>query len=307
MKSIEKKDDLGNRMKSYYEDRYRISLPRKTNIILRIDGKAFHTYTKGLNRPFDTGFQADMNETTKFLCENIQGAKFGYVQSDEISLLVTDYDTINTDGWFDYNLQKMCSVSASMATAKFNQLRTLRFIKQKLDEGTEKITDLWIENLSTKNKLAMFDSRAFVIPSSEEVVNYFIWRQQDATRNSVFSAAQSIFSHSMLHGKNSANMQDMMISKGINWNDYPSRFKRGGSVIRFTTYWKRQKGSKSAGEQIDFSPSLVSDYGHIELYVAVLKETPDGKLLDIYERSIWKNVETPIFTQDRDFLKIFLK
>jgi len=110
------KDSLGDRMKSFYEDRFRLQLPRRTNILIRIDGKAFHTYTKGLNRPYDTDLMDDMNETTKFLCENIQGAKMGYVQSDEISILITDYDDIDTQGWFDYNLQKMCSISASLAT-----------------------------------------------------------------------------------------------------------------------------------------------------------------------------------------------
>ena len=123
------KDSLGTRMKENYENRTRYLLPRRTNIIIRIDGKAFHSYTKGLDRPIDQGLTDDMNETTKYLCENIQGAKFGYVQSDEISILITDYEDITTDGWFDNNLQKMCSISASMATAKFNELRLKRNLK----------------------------------------------------------------------------------------------------------------------------------------------------------------------------------
>src|SRR5579859_3516902 len=101
------KDDLGDRMKSYYEDRTRISLPRRTFTIIRIDGKAFHTYTQGLKRPFDVELIEDMDLTTKFLCENIQGAKFAYVQSDEISIALTDFDKITTDAWFNGNLQKM--------------------------------------------------------------------------------------------------------------------------------------------------------------------------------------------------------
>ena len=116
------KDDLGNRMKDY-EQRTRIKLPRRTNTIIRMDGKAFHTYTKGLDRPFDENLMYDMNATTQFLCENIQGAKIGYVQSDEISILLTDFDKLTTDAWFDYNVQKMVSVSASLATGKFNERR----------------------------------------------------------------------------------------------------------------------------------------------------------------------------------------
>ena len=120
------KDSLGDRMKSFYEDRTRTYLTRRNNILIRIDGKAFHTYTRGLNKPYDQGLLDDMNETTKYLCENIQGAKMGYVQSDEISIWLTDYDTKDTSAWFDYNLQKMCSIAASLATAKFNQLRMAR-------------------------------------------------------------------------------------------------------------------------------------------------------------------------------------
>ena len=120
------KDQLGDRMKAFYEDRTRIKLPRRTYTIIRIDGKAFHTYTKGLKRPFDTGLIDDMNWTTEYLCKNIQGVKFGYVQSDEISLVLTDFDTLQTDLWFDGNLQKMASIAASMATARFNQLRMMR-------------------------------------------------------------------------------------------------------------------------------------------------------------------------------------
>lgn len=108
---------LGDRMKKQYEDRSRIYLQRRTYTIIRIDGKAFHTYTQGLERPFDSKFCRDMDKTAEFLCRNIQGAQFAFVQSDEISILLTDFETIATEAWFDANLQKMCSVSASLATA----------------------------------------------------------------------------------------------------------------------------------------------------------------------------------------------
>ena len=215
------KDALGDRMKDFYEDRTRFKLARRTNTIIRIDGKAFHTYTKGLKRPFDRGLMEDMNKTAEFLCQNIQGAKFAYVQSDEISILVTDYDDISTHAWFDANLQKMASIAASLATARFNQLRMSRSCSYgQLDKD-------YIDEF----KLAMFDARVFQIPYQEEVLNYFIWRQQDATRNSISSVAQAHFSDKELHGKKTNQMQDMlMLEKGINWNDFLPREKRG-SVI----------------------------------------------------------------------------
>lgn len=209
------KDDLGNRMKSFYEDKTRFYLCRKTNHVLRIDGKAFHSYTKGLNRPFDEDFIADMNETAKFLCSEIQGAKIGYVQSDEISIWFNDENSIDTDLWFNGNIQKIASVSASITTCKFNTLRSNRGF----------------------DKPAYFDARVFTIPSLEEVVNYFIWRQNDAVRNSICSVAQSLYSHKELHGKNQNDQQELIFQKGLNWNDFPSRQKRGSSIRRINGIW----------------------------------------------------------------------
>lgn len=295
------KDSLGDRMKSYYEDRYRINLPRRTNILLRIDGKAFHSYTKGLKRPFDTGLSDDMDATTKFLCENIQGAKLGYVQSDEISILVTDYDKLDTSPWFDNNLQKMCSISSSLATAKFNQLRMQRrFRSLNVDSEEHGITayDMTISNDVLDGKIAMFDSRVFIIPEAEEVVNYFIWRQQDATRNSISMAAQSMFSHKQLQGKSGSQMQEMMFTeKGVNWNDYPTRFKRGAAIVKVNVLYKREKGTKGTGEAI----------GPVDSYDSVMTRQAVGILgdsskVDLFERSFWSSIETPIFTQDRNFI-----
>lgn len=289
------KDSLGDRMKSYYEDRYRINLPRRTNILLRIDGKAFHSYTKGLKRPFDTGLSDDMDATTKFLCENIQGAKLGYVQSDEISILVTDYDTLDTSPWFDNNLQKMCSISSSLATAKFNQLRMKRATSMFFSHIDKRV--LTIDEID-QHKLAMFDSRVFIIPEAEEVVNYFIWRQQDATRNSISMAAQSMFSHKQLQGKSGSQMQEMMFTeKGVNWNDYPARFKRGAAIVKVNVLYKREKGTKGTGEAI----------GPVDSYDSVMARQAVGILgdsskVDLFERSFWSSIETPIFTQDRNFI-----
>jgi len=216
-----KKDELGTRMKSSYEDRARFFLPRRSHTIIRIDGKAFHTYTRGLSRPFDDGFIEDMDATAGYLCKNIQGAKFAFVQSDEISILLTDYDKITTDAWFDNNVQKMASVSASMATSAFMRARLAR-----IEHREREVSN--IEML----KFAEFDSRVFQIPEWTEVENYFIWRQQDCVRNSISSVAQSLYSHKELNGKNTDEMQEMIFQKGINWNDYGPKYKRGRAIVK---------------------------------------------------------------------------
>jgi tRNA(His) guanylyltransferase len=225
------RDELGDRMKRNYENRTRIYLPRRTYTIVRVDGKCFGNFTKNLIRPFDMGLIEDMNETAKYLCQYIQGAKIGFVQSDEISILMTDFDTITTDAWFDGNIQKIVSVAASMATAKFNQLRQARYIKEKFDKGITNVTYRWMEVLS-EQKLAEFDARTFTIPSKTEVMNYFIWRQNDCVRNSISSVAQSLYHNKKLEGKNMSMQQEMIFQKGINWNDYEPIFKRGRFVCK---------------------------------------------------------------------------
>lgn len=221
------KDPIGDRMKDFYESRTKYKLQRRTNTIIRIDGKAFHTYTKGLNRPFDDGLIEDMNQTAKYLCENIQGAKMAYVQSDEISILLTDYDDLNTQAWFDNNIQKITSIAASLATAKFNQLRMAREC-----DNTEDIFTSYNINWF---KLAMFDARVFQIASQEEVVNYFIWRQKDAIRNSISSVAQYYFSSKELHGKKTNDMLNMLLEKNVNWEQDFNYRKRHGSAVKKIT------------------------------------------------------------------------
>ncbi len=226
-----KKDSLGDRIKTFYENRTRSFLPRRTYTIIRIDGKAFHSLTKKFDKPFDYTFINQMDETAKYLCKNIQGAKFAFVQSDEISILMTDFDKINTSAWFDGNIQKIASISASMATSKFNQLRYLDYITKKYNDGITTITDLYLQNLS-KIKLAEFDSRVFTIPSQIEVFNYFVWRQQDTVRNSISSVARTLYSHKELEKVNTDKMQEMCFQKGINWNDYDSGVKRGRFIMK---------------------------------------------------------------------------
>lgn len=209
------KTGIGDRMKGQYEDRARAMLPRRTYTIVRVDGKAFHSFTRGMERPFDLGLMQTMDETAKAMCDEMQGAKMAYVQSDEISVLLTDFDTITTDAWFDGNLQKIASVSASLATAQFNVVGAAKGFGGK----------------------ALFDARVFTIPDCIEVENYFIWRQQDATRNSIQMAAQANFSHKQLQNKSCAECQEMLwAEKGINWNDYPARFKRG-TVVKYGESW----------------------------------------------------------------------
>lgn len=236
------KDSLGDRMKSYYEDRTRIYLPRRTYTLIRIDGKSFHTYTKGLIKPFDDGLINDMDDTAKYLCKHIQGAKFAFVQSDEISILLTDFDKISTDAWFDGNIQKMASIAASLATAKFNELRRVRAFNVLRDFVlTHTVNDFHKSNTISHleeifdNKLAMFDARVFTIPSRIEVSNYFIWRQQDTVRNSISSVAQSLYSTEELKRKSTSDMQEMIFQKGQNWNDYAPKYKRGRFIEKQET------------------------------------------------------------------------
>jgi tRNA(His) 5'-end guanylyltransferase len=222
-----KRDDLGNRMKTFYEQIPKIRLMRRTPVVIRIDGKAFHTFTRGFKRPFDDVLIKTMQETAKYLCENIQGCQLAYTESDEISLLLIDYQRFETSAWFDYEIQKMCSISASMATMAFNRI------------FSETVSDLKVDNTKPMDRYfevaysgAMFDARVFNIPR-EEATNYFYWRQLDASRNSIQMVGQANFSHRELQHKSCNDIQDMLMTqKGINWNDFPTYQKRGSCVVK---------------------------------------------------------------------------
>lgn len=190
-------------MKANYEDRTRMFLPRRTNTIIRLDGRAFHTYTKDLVKPFDLDLIEDMNQTAEFLCREISGAKIAYVQSDEISILLTDYDNLETNAWFDGNIQKIASVSASMAAAKFNQLRAIRIA---YDGNND--TDIW--NSIKEVTFPSFDARVFSIPELTEVANYFLWRNQDCARNSVQMIAHAMFSNAECENKKVPELMEMI-------------------------------------------------------------------------------------------------
>ena len=173
-----------------------------------------------------------MDETAKYLCKNIQGAEIGFVQSDEISILMTDFNTHQTDAWFDGNIQKIVSVAASMATSKFNHLRMIRIIKESTTIVDDLVSIKPYTNDLFEMRLAEFDARTFTIPAKSEVMNSLIWRQQDTVRNSISSVAQSLYSHKELNGKNMSVQQEMIFQKGVNWNDYDSTLKRGRLVLK---------------------------------------------------------------------------
>ena len=227
-------DELGKRMKEYYEQIPKTKLIRRTPVIIRIDGKAFHSFTKGFKRPFDDVLISAMQQTMKYLCENIQGCVLGYHQSDEISLVLVDYQKLTSDAWFDYEVQKICSIAASMATMAFNKIFEQNCIKysQVVVPTTEPGREIMTAYSKAAEKGAMFDARCFNIPK-EEVTNCIYWRQLDATRNSIQMVGQTNFSHKELHGKSCNQIQDMLMTKkGINWNDLPVYQKRGSCCIK---------------------------------------------------------------------------
>ena len=244
-------NELSIRMKTFYEQIPKIKLIRRMPVIIRLDGKAFHTFTKGFKKPFDEILIKTMQETTKYLCENIQGCVLGYTQSDEISLLLVDYKKLNSDAWFDYEVQKMCSIAASMVTMIFNKelIKNIKEYDIKCSSmiqyvELQKLHNDYIKELNKAvEKGAMFDARCFNIPK-EEVTNYIYWRQLDASRNSVQMVGQANFSHKELKNKSCNNIQDMlMIQKGINWNDFPVYQKRGTCVIK-EEYFINDKGEE---------------------------------------------------------------
>lgn len=236
-------DALGTRMKTY-EAVPQNKLMRRMPVAIRIDGKAFHTFTRGMRKPFDDVLIKSMQDTMKYLCKNIQGCVLGYTQSDEITLILVDYKELNTSAWFDNEVQKICSVSASMATMAFNRAfadnvnRWGRETFEDWDEGgTNKEVDKDLMKLNQVyqkaiEKGALFDSRCFNIPK-EEVTNLVYWRQLDATRNSIQMVAQANFSHNELQGLSCNLLQNKLLTeRDINWNNLPTTYKRGSCCVR---------------------------------------------------------------------------
>ncbi len=264
----ENKQSLGDRMKGY-EDSYRLYLPRRLPAIIRLDGCHFSTVTRGFQKPYDKVFSYTMADVLQYLVENIQGCVFGWTVSDEISLLLRNDQTLTTDAWYGNNLQKIASVSASMASAAFRKF----FWERTRDLDTDYhfhyhvINELYGPGMTDKNlsaynetneSIVTFDSRVFILPK-EEVCNYFIWRQKDGRRNAVSALAQTLYSHKELQGVSTENLiNKMKEEKNIDFMSTPQSFRNG-----------------------------ISCY-----------EDHEEKLL---------NYVTPIFTEDRDFVEKWLK
>lgn len=259
------KDDLGDRIKNHYERRYRHYLPRRSYTIIRVDGRAFHTFTAGCKRPFDEELIADMNAVAISLCEKITGAQFAFVQSDEVSVLVTDFQSLQTEAWFDNNQSKLESLSASIATTAFNRSRLTRSVRRDGVAAMESAT-AWAE----------FDSRAFSITDVNEVANVFVWRQLDATRNSVQMVAHAHFRSEELEGLNIDQLQEMLWTRrGINWNDLDPMLKRGRFVEK---------------------QSVTADVAYSD------RQTGETRVAVAVERSQWVVVAAPVFTKSRGWL-----
>ena len=269
---MNKKDSLGDRMKQY-ESVSKNFLMKKNPVIIRLDGKAFHTFTRGFEKPFDKIIETAMTETMLYLCKNIQGCVLGYTQSDEITLALCDYQNVETGAWFEYNVQKMVSVSAAMATYAFNMVLDNIAADSFAEAGNQrnKTTDIIMRK---RNKGAFFDARAFSLPRNE-VVNCFIWRQQDATRNSIQALAQSLYSHNELQGISCNNLQDKMFTeKGVNWNDLTTYQKRGACAVK--RMMEKKVTLKDGSSTITERPKWIIDFN------------------------------IPIFTQDRDYISSLL-
>lgn len=229
---------LDERMKKYeYVTRHYLMC--RTPVIVRIDGKAFHTFTKGMKKPFDHIFMESMQDTMKYLCENVQGCVLGYCQSDEISLLLIDYDTLETSAWFDNNISKIISITSSLASVYFNQQFYINLVDYRVKNYKSKNRDVEYENrlLANISSLPIFDSRAFNL-SKEEVNNYFVWRQQDAIKNAIQMIGRAYFTHKELENKNGKDIVDMLDNIGINYHSYSTSEKRGTCCIKTNKGWE---------------------------------------------------------------------
>ncbi len=254
-------DSIGDRMKGY-EQAARSVLTNRLPVIVRVDGKAFHTYTAGSERPFDKRLGDVMIDVAKKLCESIQGAQLAYTQSDEISILVHGYKKFDSQPWFDNQVQKMASIAAGTASAWF----TAHSWRIWAGENEADVTDI---------KPAVFDARVFVVPEAD-VCNYFLWRQQDALRNSVQMLARSLFSHKQCDNKGGMDLEQMCFEKGHNYGDLPARWRRGVCVRRVTS--EGPVGGWSPG---DLPPPM---------------------------RKRWEaDLEIPIFSQKREYVNDLLK
>jgi tRNA(His) 5'-end guanylyltransferase len=277
-----RKDAFGDRMKRY-EEATRFVLPRRTYTILRVDGRAFHSWTRGLAKPYDPNFMECIDSAAVVLCEQISGAQFAYVQSDEISVLAVDFLAVDTQAWFDGNVQKWASIGAGIATMAFNNMVVSMHHRalDALEEHTSKTlpeerSKDWVNpysEISRKAPNAVFDARVFTVPDPIEVENYFVWRQQDAERNSVMMLARAHASHKQLAGKKRADQHEIIHKAGDNWAKHPVRFKHGAVV--------RRSGVKDWGKDVGRQP-FSENY---------------------FVGNWFVDNDTPMFTKDRKYLR----
>lgn len=295
------KDSLGNRMKKY-EVITRTHLIPKLYTIIRLDGKAFHTYTKQFRKPFDDILINAMDETAKYLCSNIQGAKFAYVQSDEITIFVSDMDSLEQQMWFDGEVQKIVSIAASMASAKFNHVMTVNKLQHNID----------IQSVINM-KLAEFDARVFQVPTVDELINCFIWRQQDCIRNSISSVAQYRFSAKELHKKSTKHMKQMLIDINDPWENYTEKQKTGRFITKNMYINDIRVGNKEDNENertdvIWYQPEgeglYPSKHGRALQYAMTKHDWEDWCDIEIKKiRSKWESVACPEFVNNKLYLK----
>ena len=313
------KDNLGDRMKQY-EAVSKTTLVSRMPVIIRLDGCHFHTVTRGFDKPFDEVMIRTMQDTMKYLCENIQGCVLGYTQSDEITLVLVDYKKHNSSAWFDNEVQKMVSVSASLATYAFNKFFTERVKKLRNDHD-----EAWNKNAKTEKLLnayelamskgAFFDSRVFNVPR-EDVTNCVYWRQKDAERNSINSLAQSLFSHKSLQGlKLKDTLTKIEQEGGVVWGELPTTYKRGSCCVKDVQL-------KLPDGQLVRNDSFISYEGETGqfywdgdgyyfyatgkiLNANMLMSTPASKKLEVTEFSKWNiDNEIPRFAEEgREYIE----
>ncbi len=291
-------DDLGTRMKTFYENASKTYLMHRCPVAIRLDGRAFHTFTKGFQKPFDEILMKSMQKTMQYLCKNIQGCVFGYTQSDEITLILVDYKNLTSTAWFDYDVQKVCSIAASMATMAFNNIFS-KYVKEfdlelaYNDNGidTEENRKLWEIYTKAINKGAMFDARCFNIPK-EEVANLIYWRQLDAIRNSVQATGQANFSHKELQGKSCADIKEMLKEKGVDWNSLPLEFQRGSCCVRNAVAIKKEQVIFPSGKKMIRSIIELRDTSKPEKAWIIDKEIP------IFKGKDRKYIEDLIFIEE---------
>lgn len=244
-------DTLGDRMKRY-EKTCHFHLSPKMPVIIRLDGKSFHTFTRKCMKPFDTNMILAIQKAAFQTAREIQGFKFGYHQSDEISFLLTDYESINIQGWFDYDYSKIISLTSSLMTALFND------------------TD-WCREYKKEHSIKhppIFDARAFNMPESD-IVNYFVWRAKDWERNSLNMYARSFFSHKELNNKNKQEMHEMLHKINKNWALDISGLEKNGTF--FYSYKEQDKNDpEKTNSMFGVTNNCHANYEEIK---ALLKNT----------------------------------